>query len=87
MKRQFQYVEAHRGIERAITSFRKMAHWYAKAMSVRASLRNSLQTAKTKAEFEAVLDDIAATGPSRTSKTGELPELHIPVPSGPNERW
>lgn len=87
LRRQFGYVIEQRGIERAISSFRKMAHWYLKAMLVPAALRNQLQTAKTRAEFDAALDDIADKGPSRGSRTGVLPDLYIPVPAGPNENW
>ncbi len=85
--RQFGYVIEQRGIERGITSFRKMAHWYLKAMLVPAALRHRLQSARTRLEFEASLEEITAKGPSRGSRTGVLPDLYIPVPSGPNENW
>lgn len=85
--RQFGYLEQQRGTERAIVSFRKMAHWYLKAMCVRASLRNLMQTARTRDEFVAAVREIAASGPTRGTRTGVLPELVIPVPSGPVERW
>lgn len=85
--RQFQYVVQQRGIERAISSFRKMAHWYLKAMSVRAGLRNQFQSARTMLEFESAIKAISKEGPSHGSRTGELPDLVIPVPSGPVELW
>ena len=85
--KQFGYLEQQRGTERAIVSFRKMAHWYLKAMCVRAQLRNQLQSARTRSEFEAAVREIALSGPTRGSRTGELPELVIPVPSGPVENW
>ena len=87
LKRQFAYAEEQRGTDRAITSFRKMAHWYLKAMCVSANLRHQLQEARTKLDFDAVLDDIATQGPNRGSRTGLLPELCIPVPAGPNANW
>lgn len=87
LRRQFGYVIEQRGVERGISSFRKMAHWYLKAMLVPAALRNQLQTAKTCEEFEATLVDITANGPARGSRTGILPDLYIPVPAGPNENW
>jgi tRNA-dihydrouridine synthase B len=87
LKRQFGYVIEQRGIERGITSFRKMAHWYVKAMCVTASLRHQLQEARTRAEFDAALDAIAERGPSRGSRTGLLPSLHVAVPAGPNANW
>lgn len=87
MLRQFGYLAELRGEERAISMFRKMAHWYLKAMFVSAPLRNQFQSAATRAEVEEALAAIREHGPSRGSRSGELPQLHIPVPSGPVERW
>jgi tRNA-dihydrouridine synthase B len=85
--RQFGYLEQQRGTERAIVSFRKMAHWYLKAMCVRAQLRSQMQSARTRSEFETAIQAIVDSGPSRGSRTGILPDLVIPVPSGPVELW
>jgi tRNA-dihydrouridine synthase B len=87
LRRQFGYVVEQRGVERAITSFRKMAHWYLKAMHVPPHLRHQAQSARTVAEFESALTQVAEHGPCRGSRTGVLPDLYIPVPSGPNEHW
>lgn len=87
LKRQFRYLEELRGSEAAILMFRKMGHWYLKAMMARAWLRNRFQQATTRAELDEALDEIAAEGPVRGSRTGELPALSIPVPNGPVERW
>lgn len=87
LRRQFHYLEALRGTERAISSFRKMAHWYLKAMTVPAPLRNQFQLARTKHDLETALRDIIEHGPSRWTIGGELPELQIPVPAGPVEHW
>jgi len=87
LRRQFGYVIEQRGMPRGISSFRKMAHWYLKAMQVSAPLRNRVQQAGTIAEFEAALDAVSAAGPTRGTRTGVLPELQISVPAGPNEHW
>ena len=87
LRKQFHYLETLRGADRAISSFRKMAHWYLKAMTVPAPLRNQFQMARSKPELEAALQAIIDHGPSRRSPTGELPELHIPVPAGAVELW
>jgi tRNA-dihydrouridine synthase B len=87
LRRQFGYVQQQKGAGRAISSFRKMAHWYTKAMFVSAYLRQQLQTASSLAEFEATLDAIAAAGPTRGQIDGSLPEWQIPVPTGPIEHW
>ena len=44
MQRQMQFLLEQVGESRAVTSFRKMGHWYLKAMRVRADLRNDFQT-------------------------------------------
>ena len=92
LRRQFGYLRDHladdpEGERKALTGFRKMGHWYLKAMKVRASLRHRLQTAKTIVEFDQVLADVEAAGPSVGTRDGVLPEMHVPVPSGPVERW
>lgn len=87
LQRQFAYLVEQKGIERAIISFRKMGHWYLSAMRVAAWLRNQFQTARTAAEFETALNQIAAHGPKHGDRDGVLPEFKIPVPSGPVERW
>ena len=75
------------GEKGGIIRFRKMAHWYLKSMRVRPKLRNMLQQAKTKEQFDAAIRDIERAGPRGYDKTGVLPDMHVPVPSGPIERW
>jgi tRNA-dihydrouridine synthase B len=87
MQRQMQFLLEQVGESRAVTSFRKMGHWYLKAMRVRADLRNDFQTAKTWAGIQSVLARISEAGPMHGSRTGLLPEMHVAVPAGPNERW
>lgn len=87
LQRQFGYLVEQKGVERAIISFRKMGHWYLSSMRVAAWLRNQFQTARTAAEFEATLKQIASFGPTYGDRHGVLPEYKIPVPSGPIERW
>ena len=87
LRRQFRYLEEQHGTETAIVRFRKMAHWYLKAMRVHAVLRNRFQQACTKREFDAILNEIAEEGPVGGTRNGLLPEMSVPVPSGPVERW
>ncbi len=87
LKRQLHYLVQLRGERVAVIDFRKMAHWYLKSMRVRASQRNRFQQAESLAEIDAILQDIIEEGPVRGSKTGPLPPIQIPVPSGPVERW
>ncbi len=87
LRRQFAYFEEQQGTDRGVRLFRKMAHWYLKAMRVSSELRNEYQDAGTRAEMEFVLEKIAAAGPQGMSRDGLLPDLHVPVPNGPIERW
>ncbi|MEX0716188.1 MAG: tRNA dihydrouridine synthase DusB [Planctomycetaceae bacterium] len=84
---QFGHLETRHGTDLAIRHFRKMGHWHLKGMRARARLRHEFQQAATRAEFDDVLARIAEDGPTRGTKTGLLPEMHIPVPGGPVERW
>jgi tRNA-dihydrouridine synthase B len=86
-KRQLGYLAETRGMRSAIVMFRKTAHWYLKAMRVPSWLRNRFQTANTAEEIDAALREIELHGPIGGDRTGTLPDLAIPVPSGPVERW
>jgi nifR3 family TIM-barrel protein len=87
LKKQFSYLEEWAGTESAVIGFRKMGHWYLKSMRVRAYLRHQFQQARTKAELDELLRAVCEEGPVRGTRTGELPGMQIPVPSGPVERW
>jgi tRNA-dihydrouridine synthase B len=86
-KRQLGYLAETRGTRSAIILFRKTAHWYLKAMRVPSWLRNRFQMANTADEVDAALREIEVHGPIGGDRTGILPDLAIPVPSGPVERW
>ena len=88
LRRQFGDLCDRHGEDRAVPRFRKMAHWYLKAMRVRAELRGVVQQAKTRAAFEAALRRVWEEGPTGgASRDGLLPDMHVPVPKGPVERW
>ena len=87
LRRQFAYVVELRGPDRAIPFFRKMAHWYLKSMHVMARLRDNFQKASTIEVVEAILAEVIAQGPLTGSRHDLLPEMQIPVPSGPVEHW
>ncbi|MFO1021046.1 MAG: tRNA dihydrouridine synthase DusB [Planctomycetales bacterium] len=87
LMKQLQYLIELQGMERGVPFFRKMAHWYLRGMYVPGRLRNDFQQARTREELEEIVQRIAERGPTRGSRTGMLPDLHIPVPSGPVEHW
>lgn len=87
MLRQFGYLREQVGDDRAVRMFRKMGHWYLKAMCVHKSLRHEFQLAATLEEIQKSVQIIRQAGPTTGNRTGLLPEMHVPVPSGPVERW
>lgn len=87
LRRQFGFLVQQHGHERAAIMFRKMGHWYLKGMRVPARLRHDFQLARTESEWEAAIAAICAAGPSQGQRDGILPDLCVPVPSGPVERW
>jgi len=86
LRRQLGHLMQQHGEERGISFFRKMAHWYLKGMCVPAPLRELYQRAQTIDDVDHTLARIIDFGPTRGTRD-QLPELSIPVPSGPNERW
>jgi tRNA-dihydrouridine synthase len=87
MQAQFRYLAERHGIDSAIIGFRKMAHWSLKAMHVRPRLRHEFQLLRSADELERYFAKLRTEGPTHGNRTGELPEMYIPVPSGPVERW
>ncbi len=85
--RQFAYLCELHPESRAIVMFRKMGHWYLKGMRVRPHLRHQFQLARTVEEFQEAIAAIRTAGPHAAARTERLPDLHIPVPNGPVERW
>lgn len=85
--RQFSYLRELHPERRAIVMFRKMGHWYLKGMRVRARHRHQFQLAATIPEFESAIRDICAAGPVGGDREGRLPDMHVPVPSGPIAHW
>lgn len=85
--RQFNWLAELRGAERAISQFRRMGHWYLKAMRVAAPLRHQFQSARTDAEFADAIAAIRERGPTTGNRAGQLPDWHIPTPAGPNAHW
>lgn len=85
--RQFRYLLEMTTESRAISMFRKMGHWYLKSMRVKPALRHEFQCARNLDDFNQAIKNIAARGPASGSRSGVLPDMHIPVPGGPVERW
>ena len=55
-------------------------------MRVPASLRHDFQNARTRDDVNEVVERITQHGP-QTGDRNALPDMHIPVPSGPVDKW
>ena len=71
----------------ALIGYRRTVHWFLKAMRVGTQLRDRVQHATTESEFLEAIENIRQAGPVEGTRTGILPELQVPVPAGPVERW
>lgn len=87
MVRQYGYLAARHGAERALRAYRKMAHWYLKGLRVRAALRHQFQLITTRDEFDALIAQVRVEGPVTGDRHGVLRDVSVPVPAGPVERW
>lgn len=87
MLKQFSYMAEQFGTESAIIRFRKMGHWYLKSMRVANWLRDAFQKAACVEQFNTAIAQIVEHGPKDGTRTGLLPDMHIPVPSGPVDHW
>ncbi len=85
--KQYRYHTELDAPESALIAYRRTVHWYLKAMRVRPKLRDLVQHAKTEKQFYDAIEIIREAGPLEGSRTGILPELQVPVPAGPVERW
>jgi tRNA-dihydrouridine synthase B len=85
--RQFTYLRELHPEPRAIVMFRKMGHWYLRGMRVRPHHRHRFQLARTIGEFEAAVQEIRQAGPAGGTRDVQLPQMHVPVPSGPIAHW
>ncbi|HMO36931.1 MAG TPA: tRNA-dihydrouridine synthase, partial [Gemmatales bacterium] len=86
MQLHYQSLVRLRGERFGSLSFRKMAGWYGKAIPMGKPLQIRLGMVGNSAEFAELVQEIEQhLGPL----LGELSklEMHIRVPSGPNERW
>lgn len=85
--KQYRYLEEQYDSEHALVVFRRTVHWYLKSMRVKSTLRDKVQKANTKDEFIEAMANINKWGPLTGDRTGLLPDMHIPVPSGPIDKW
>jgi len=84
MARHFEKLMALRTEKVACVLFRKIAKWYGLALRLPRPMRHRLVMIRDAAEFREIMAELRLTKPQAPA-SGHEP--HIPVPSGPNERW
>ena len=85
MARHFEKLLAFRVEPVACVQFRKVARWHGRALGVPKPMRHRLVMFKDAAEFREIMSELRTTKPQVPATDSREP--HMPVPSGPNERW
>jgi nifR3 family TIM-barrel protein len=87
MERHFHLLVDQRGERFACLTFRKVANWYSKALRPGREVQQRLIRLESVAEFEEIVAQLRHQGGPRDWGEWGKDGLHIPVPSGPVERW
>jgi len=87
MVRHFHLLVEHRGERFGCLSFRKVANWYCRALRPGRDVQQRLIRLESVAEFDRIAAGLRDTEAHRDDREWHGPELSIPVPSGPIERW
>jgi len=87
MVRHFHLLAEHRGERFGCLSFRKVANWYCRALRPGRDVQQRLIRLESVAEFDRIAAGLRDTEAHRDDREWHGPELSIPVPSGPIERW
>ncbi len=87
MERHFRLLVHCREERFACLSFRKVANWYCRVLRPGREIQQQLVMLESPAQFEELAGKIRGILEQRTDSEGPLPNLNIPVPSGPIEHW
>jgi nifR3 family TIM-barrel protein len=87
MDRHFHLLVEHRGERFACLTFRKVANWYCRVLRPGRAIQQQLMVLDSLARFEGIVAEVRELLANRTGRDWPDPDLAIPVPQGPNERW
>ncbi len=87
MERHFHLLVRYRQERFGCLSFRKVANWYCRVLHPGREIQQQMVMLESVAQFERLAGQIRAILETRTDSEGPLPNLNIPVPSGPIEHW
>lgn len=86
MERHYHLQVQYRGERLACLTFRKVANWYCRVLKPGRDIQQQLVRLESLQQFDAIVVHLRHRGaPPNWHAAGD--EFHIPVPSGPNERW
>ncbi len=87
MERHFHLLAQLKEDRFACLNFRKVANWYCRVLHPGREIQQQLVMLESVAQFDDLAGQIRAILEKRTDSEGPLPNLSIPVPSGPIEHW
>lgn len=87
IRRHWELLVEQDGEARAAIRFRKAGVWYGPALKASREYRRRVGTAASRADVEALLEDLAAGRLRARSRDGKDPAPRVPVPSGPISQW
>lgn len=87
MERHYHLQVKFRGERIACLTFRKVANWYCRVLRPGRDFQQQLVRLESASQFDAIVAQFRQRGaPDNWHATGGN-AFHVPVPSGPNERW
>jgi len=87
MERHFHLLAQFKEERFACLNFRKVANWYCRVLHPGREIQQQLVMLESVAQFDDLAGQIRTLLEMRTDSEGPLPNLNIPVPSGPIEHW
>jgi nifR3 family TIM-barrel protein len=87
MERHFRLLVRYREERFGCLSFRKVANWYCRVLRPGREIQQQMVCLESVAHFDDLAGRIRAILETRIESEGPLPNLNIPVPSGPIEHW
>jgi nifR3 family TIM-barrel protein len=85
MDRHLHLLAQYRGDRHGCIMFRKVANWYCRAIKPGKDIQQRLMMLASVAEFETIVSEVRDRLDLTCRDSG--PDLTVPVPKGPNERW
>lgn len=87
MERHYHLQVKFRGERLACLTFRKVANWYCRVLRPGRDFQQQLVRLESLSQFDEIVAQLRQRGVPDNWHTSGGAAFHVPVPSGPNERW